>query len=113
MERAYHKHTRNSLYNGPPMHEAPHANGLVGPGPKSPGQETFTTAYSAAPSSTFHAGQYGGTAHGMMPSGYPASTGSPPPLSEYSQSLYNAHGQQQYPLVGAAGGVNTLQNGFL
>ncbi|KAJ4394549.1 hypothetical protein N0V93_003768 [Gnomoniopsis smithogilvyi] len=106
-ERAFHKHA----HNGPMMHEVPYANGPIGPGPRSPGQETFTTAYSAAAPSTLHAGQYGGAAHGMMPSGYPASTGSPPPLSEYSQSLYNAHGPQQ-PLMGGVEGGDVRQNGI-
>lgn len=109
MERASDKHVHNTMFNGPPMQETPYANGPIGPGPRSPGQETFTTAYSAAPSSTLHTGQQGGR---LIPSGYPASTGSPPPLSEYSQSLYNAYGQQ-HPLVGGVKGGNAAQNGFL
>ncbi|KAJ4421390.1 hypothetical protein N0V82_003771 [Gnomoniopsis sp. IMI 355080] len=111
MERAPDKQVHHNMYNGPPMQEAQYANGPIGPGPRSPGQETFATAYSAAPTSTLHAGQYGGTTRGMIPSGYPASTGSPPPLSEYSQSFYNAHGQQ-HPLVGGVEGSNAMQNGF-
>ncbi|CAN8099634.1 unnamed protein product [Discula destructiva] len=103
MTRAFH--------HGPVMQEARYANGPIGPGPKSPGQETFTTAYSAAPSSDPYvhlhmqqAGHYGGPgAHPLMPGGYPPpSSGSPPPLSEYSQSLYNVHGQHTGgPLMGS------------
>ncbi|KAF3762559.1 hypothetical protein M406DRAFT_347569 [Cryphonectria parasitica EP155] len=74
-------------YGGGPMQDAKYG----GPaGPKSPGQDTFTSAgYSTAPSvdpyQQMHMGQYG---NGI---GYPASTGSPPPMSEYSQSLYQQH----------------------
>lgn len=125
MERAFNKHAHNTMYNGPSMHDGGYAGGPIGPGPKSPGQETFTTAYSAVAPSTIPSQQFGGAAYGMVPSGYPASTGSPPPLSEYSQSLYNVHGQQQQqqqhgavqglitPLVGKVDGGNAMQNGFL
>lgn len=112
MERAFNRNGHNNVYNGPPMHEGPYASGHIGNGPKSPGQETFTTAFSAAAPSSFHnAGQYGGSPHGIMPSGYPPSTGSPPPPSEYSQSLYNAYGQQ-HPLMGGVDGPNAAPNGF-
>lgn len=105
MERAFNKQSRNNVYNGPPMHEGPYASGPIGGGPKSPGQETVTTAFSGTAPSTFYSGQFGGSAHGMMPPGYPPSTGSPPPQSEYGQSLYNAYGQQ-HPLMGGPEGPN-------
>lgn len=122
-DTAFKKHAHNTMYNGPPMHDARYASEPIGPGPRSPGQETFTTAYSAAAPSTVpshmqtQTGQYGG----MVPSGYPASTGSPPPLSEYSQSSYNVHGQPHgaaghgmgSPLMGGVDGGNAMQNGFL
>ncbi|PSR97565.1 hypothetical protein BD289DRAFT_491918 [Coniella lustricola] len=90
-------------YSGP-MQEARYG----GPaGPRSPGQATFaTTAYSTAPSVDpyqMHMNQYGGP---ILVAGYPHSTGSPPPVSDYSQSLYQQHygsvpqGLGSSPLVG-------------
>lgn len=121
MDRAFH-HGR--MYNSgvPPMHEARYANGGgAGPGPRSPGQETFTTAYSMAPSmmdpNHSNLPQHPAGAHQPLAAGYPPSSRSPP-LSEYSsqQSLYKLHGQPQHtsPLIGGMdGGNNAMQNGFL
>lgn len=83
---------KNRATGGPDPYAEPR---WAGPnGPKSPGQETFTTAgYSTAPSADPSQMQkYGGMAHGA---GYPASTVTPPPMSEYSQSLYHHQQQQQ------------------
>lgn len=129
MDRAFH-HGR--MYNSgvpptsPPMHEARYAanNGagagvVVGGGPRSPGQETFATAYSAEPYPHHVPQQQPGGVHQPLVGGYPPSSGSPPPLSEYSsqQSLYNLHGggpQHTSPLIGGMDGANgAMQNGFL
>lgn len=113
--KAFASQTGPSPYNGP-MQEARYGDPN---GPRSPGQATFaTTTYSTAPSVDpyqMHMNQYGGPA---ASAGYPNSSGSPPPMSEYSQSLYQQHygsvpqGLGSSPLINVDG-QNAAQTGML
>lgn len=119
MDRAFGRQSQGHAFNEP-MQSAKY---VVGPGgPRSPGQETFTTtAYSVTPSNDpfqmqMQPGQFGGHPHGMVPSGYPVASGSPPPMSEYSQSSYNQHFGSVHgssPLMGGVDGNNAMQTGVL
>lgn len=120
MDRAYGRRNQGNAFNDP-MQSAKYVAGPAGP--RSPGQETFTTtAYSVTPSNDpfqmqmQQPGQFGGHPHGMVPSGYPVNSGSPPPMSEYSQSSYNPHFGSVHgssPLMGGVDGNSTVQTGFL
>lgn len=86
-------------------------------GPKSPGQETFsTTAYTATSLSDpyrhapEHQGQGLGVSQGVPHS---VSSGSPPPMSEYANSLYNHPQRYGSPLMNAMDGTSTMQTGYL
>lgn len=124
MDKAYNRQSRGNrdTLPGPmvgPM-VGPMAGSMAGPmvgarygGPKSPGQETFsTTAYTATPSNDPYGPPPGQQmpAYGAMPAQYPISSGSPPPVSEYSQT--SIHHQQGYGSPGMDGN-NTSQTGFL
>lgn len=122
LDRAHGRQSQPNAFNGPmgPMPEAKYVSGSVGP--RSPGQETFqTSAYSVAPSNDpfqtqVQAGQYGTHHHGVMPGGHSVSSASPPPMSEYSQSLHNQHFgsvQGTSPLMNGMDGNSTAQTGFL
>lgn len=122
LDKAYNRQgrTNNHQQQQEPMVEAQYVAG-----PKSPGQETFsTTAYTATSSrdpyqpGTFTPGLPGpggpglGVSHGVPHS---VSSGSPPPMSEYANSLYNHHPQRYgSPLMNAMDGNNsTMQTGYL
>lgn len=89
-------------------------------GPKSPGAETFsTTAYTATPSNDPYQNVPGqqaqglGVSRGLAHGANSISTGSPPPMSEYAQSVYNQPQRYGSPLMSAMNGNGTMQSGFL
>lgn len=112
LDKAYGRQSQATAFSGPmgPMPETKYAGGSVGP--RSPGQETFqTSTYSVAPSNDPYqtqTGHYGTHPHGVMPGSHSINSASPPPMSEYSQSLHNQH-------LGMNGmdGNNTMQTGLL
>lgn len=116
LDKAYNRQGRaNRNTYQEPMVEARYV------GPKSPGQETFsTTAYTATPSNDpyqhvpGHQAQGLGVSHGVVAQGpHSVSSGSPPPMSEYAQSLYNQPQRYGSPFMGAMDGASTMQTGYL
>lgn len=116
LDKAYNRQghaTRNTYQE--PMVEARYV------GPKSPGQETFsTTAYTATPSNDPYQHAPGqqtqglGVVHGVPAQGpHSVSSGSPPPMSEYAHSLYNQPQRYGSPLMGSMDGTSTMQTGQL
>lgn len=116
LDKAYHRqgHSNNRATYQEPMVEARYV------GPKSPGQETFsTTAYTATPPNDPYQHVPGpqlqglGMSHGVAPAPYSVSSGSPPPVSEYSQSLHNHPPRWGSPQISAMDGTGTMQTGYL